>query len=365
MTTPLSTASQLIFVGTSSRSHGPSRGIYSVRIDLGTGALSAAEVASETPHPGFLALHPGGRLLYASGENGLAGGPATTGAANACAIDPASGRLTLLNQQPTGGLAVTHLAVDASGRMLITVSYHGGQVAAFPIGPDGRLGARTASFATTGRPGPNRERQDRPHPHSVTLSPDNRLACVCDLGLDRIFCYRLDPATATLTPAGEYATTPGAGPRHSKFSADGRFLYVINELDGTIAVHACDPATGTLSQQQVVSTLPAGFTGANTCAEIRLHPNGRFAYGSNRGHDSIAVFTIEAATGALTFVERVPSGGGHPRNFALSPDGAWLVCGNLESNNLASFRVDAATGRLTRTGNTVSVPSPTCVLFCP
>jgi len=188
---------------------------------------------------------------------------------------------------------------------------------------------------------------------------------VCDLGLDQIVRYRLDAATGGLTPAGSTATTPGAGPRHAKFSDDGRFLHVINELDATIAVHAVEPATGALTLLQRVPTLPADFTGPNTTAEIRLHPNGRFVYGSNRGHDSLAVFAREPATGRLTPVELVPSGGGHPRNFALSPDGAWLVCANRDSDNLVVFRVDAATGRLTPTGQGATVPQAVCVLFVP
>jgi 6-phosphogluconolactonase len=214
----------------------------------------------------------------------------------------------------------------------------------------------------SGKLGPNQARQDKPHPHSVTFSPDGHFAYVCDLGLDKIFCYRLD--ASALVPAGEFATAPGAGPRHSKFSADGKFFYVLNELDGTIATYACDPATGALTAKQAVPTLPEGFTGNNTCAEIRLHPNGRFVYGSNRGHDSIAVFARNPADGTLKRIEIVPSGGGHPRNFALSLDGAWLVCANRDSNNLVVFKVDPVTGRLTATGHTAKVPQAVCVLFC-
>jgi 6-phosphogluconolactonase len=364
MLQPLTTA-LLIFVGTSSNTKDANRGIYAVRLDPATGAFTEAALAAETPNPGFLALHPNGRFVYACGEAGLLTPKMTAGAVNAYAYDAATGRLTLLNQQPTGGSPVTHLVVDSTGHALMSASYHGGQVAAFPLDADGRIGPRTAWVLTAGKPGPNTARQDRPHPHSVTLSPDNRHLYVCDLGLDRIFCYRLEAEHATLTPAGEFPTTPGAGPRHSKFSADGKFFYAIHELGSAITVYACDPATGALTPIQIVPTLPDGFTGENTCAEIRLYPSGRFVYGSNRGHDSIAVFARDSARGTLTRIEIVPCGGRHPRNFALSPDGAWLVCANRDSNNLVSFRIDPATGRLTRASEVKGIPSPTCVLFAP
>jgi 6-phosphogluconolactonase len=352
-----------IFIGTSSNTPGTNRGIYAVSLDDTSGDLTPAVLAIETPNPAFLAPHPRASVLFSSGEAGKAATGTAAGAGNAYTIDPASHGLALLNSEPTGGLAVTHLAADATGRMLIAVSYHGGQIVAFPIKVDGTLGPRSFLVQSAGQLGPNTARQDKPHPHSVTISPDNRHAYVCNLGLDRIFCFRLDPAAATLTPAGEFAAVPGAGPRHSKFSADGRFFYVVNEIDNTVAVYACDPASGALSARQVVSTLPADFTGTNTTAEIRLHPNGRFLYASNRGHDTLAVFARNERDGTLTRIALVPCGGRTPRNFALTPDGRWLVCANLDSGTLTSFRVDAATGLPTATGSTASVPSPTCVLF--
>ena len=364
LTSTMSAASQLIFIGTYTPKDNSSRGIYAVRLDTVTGALSQPVPAAETPNPTFLALQPAGQVLYALNEtdsvNGRPGGGAT-----AYRIDATAGTLTKMNFQPTGGISCASIGTDHAGKSLALISYHGGQITSFPLAADGGIGPRASYLQTTGKLGPNTGRQDAPHPHSVTFSPDDRFAYVCDLGLDRIFCYKLDRATAALTPAGEFATAPGAGPRHSKFSADGKFLYVINELGGTIVTYACDPETGALTAKQTVSTLPAGYKGTSICAEIRLHPNGRFVYGSNRGHDSIAVFARNATDGTLTPVEIVPSGGAHPRNFALSPDGAWLVCANRDSNNLVVFKVDASTGRLTATGHTATVPQAVCVLFAP
>lgn len=358
------TTGLLIFLGTYTPAGSDSRGIYAVRLDSATGALSEPILAAETPNPTFLAWRPDGRTLYALSESGTVGGK-PGGALTAFRYDPASGSLTRLNTEPTGGISLAHVGIDATGRTAAVISYHGSQVASFPLAADGRLGARITLIKHTGQLGPNSKRQDKPHPHSVTYSPDNRFVYVCDLGLDRVFAYRLDPATATLTAAGETTTQPGAGPRHSKFSADGRFFYVINELDSTIATYAVNPATGGLTALQIVPTLPAGFTGESICAEIRLSPDGRFVYGSNRGHDSLAVFARDAATGTLTPVEIVPTGGKHPRNFNLSPNGRWLVCANRDSDNVTVFARDAATGRLTATGRALKVPQAVCVLFAP
>lgn len=359
-----SATEHLIFIGTYTPAGGASRGIYSVRLDGATGALSAPVLAAATPNPTFLTLHPGGHRLYALAEGApIDGKPG--GAVAEFALERPHGTLTRLALQPTGGGGGAHVALDPAAHALVFASYHAGYVASFPLAADGRLGPRASFQAHTGTTGPRSDRQDKPHPHSTTFSPDGRFAYVCDLGLDQIVRYRLDAATGLLTPAGATATTPGAGPRHAKFSDDGQFLHVINELDATIAVYAVESATGALTLLQRVPTLPADFAGSNTTAEIRLHPNGRFVYGSNRGHDSLAVFAREPATGRLTPVEIVPCGGGHPRNFALSPDGAWLVCANRDSNNLVVFRVDAATGRLTPTGQVATVPQAVCVLFVP
>lgn len=342
-----------LFIGTYTK--GDSRGIYTARLDPSSGTLSEPFLAAEAANPTFLALAPRKNFLYAVSE-------APTLAVG-FAVD-ASGKLTPLETPPlSGGKAASHIAVDHTGRALCVAHYGDGLVATLPIRPDGSLGQPRA-IRHEGR-GFDPKRQTSPHPHSVTISPDNRFALVCDLGLDKIFSYALEPAAAQLTPGQPpfIITAPGAGPRHAAFSPDGCHVYVINEMGGTLSAYAYDAACGSLSHLSTQSTLPAAFTGDNTTAEVRVHPSGRFVYGSNRGHDSIAVFARNPQTGGLVPLEIVPCGGEHPRNFALSPDGAWLVCAHMNSDTLTVFRVDPSSGRLARIGGTVRVPMPVCVLF--
>jgi 6-phosphogluconolactonase len=362
--TTMSAASQLIFIGTYTPKESASRGIYSVRFDTTTGALSEPVLAAETPNPTFLSLNPNGRILYALGDSTpLTGTPG--GAAAAFTIDPAGGKLVLLNAQPTGGASLAHIGIDGTGRTLVAISYGGGQITSFPVDKTGKIEPKASFLTSTGPLGPNKTRQEKPHPHSVTFSPDNRFAYVCDLGRDKVLRFKIDHATSQLLPDGEFAASPGAGPRHSKFTADGKDFYVINEMGGFITHYSCDPSTGELTAQESVSTLPDDFKGTNTTAEIRIHPNERFVYGSNRGHDSIAVFARDPASGKLTRIQLVSCGGAHPRNFCLSPDGVWLICANRDTNNIAVFKVDANTGKLTPTGVTAKVPQAVCVLFAP
>jgi 6-phosphogluconolactonase len=219
----------------------------------------------------------------------------------------------------------------------------------------------------TGPLGPRRDRQEKPHAHTVTVSPDNRFAFAADHGLDRVLAYALDPATGALAPhePAFVALPPGAGPRHTKFSPDGRHFYILNELAGTVTACRYDAARGVAEPFATVSTLPAGYAGRHSASEIRVRPDGRFVYAANRIHNSIAVLARDADTGALTLVENTPTGGDQPRNFALTPDGEWLLCANQATDNLVLFKVDAATGRLAATGRTVKVPKAVCVLFLP
>jgi 6-phosphogluconolactonase len=354
MTLHASAAGQLIYIGTYTRT--TSRGIYAVRLDPATGALSPPVLAAATPNPSFLALTADQKFLYAVSESDAM--------AAAFATRPGDGALRPLQPpQSSGGAAPCHLVVDPSQRTLLVANYHTGIVAAIPLGSDGTLGPPHA-IAHSGH-SVDPVRQASPHVHAVTLSPDARFALVCDLGLDRIYTYRLDAARAQLAPGAPpfIATAPGSGPRHLAFGADGRHAYALTEMGSTVVAFDYASATGALATLQTVSTLPADFAGASSGAEIQLHPNGRFLYASNRGHDSIAVFAIDAATGRLTPVAVTPCDGKNPRSFSLSPDGAWLVCANQNSNSLAVFRVDALTGRLDPTGQTAAVPLPVCVLF--
>lgn len=357
--TTIMASSHLIFLGTYTRT-GDSKGIYAVRLDGDTGALSQVDVAMEAVDPAWLTLSPDKRFLYA-----IHGSPSQ---AIGFKVEPQKTRLTPLPRD-TSDTATTaanppsHLAVDATGRILLAANYRDGFVASIPIRADGTLGpANTIKHEGKGT---HPTRQEKPHVHSVTLSPDNRFVIVANLGVDRVYSYALDVATAKLAPANPpfVATAPGAGPRHFKFGKDGKHGYVINELNSTITVFNYDASRGALSARHSVATLPTDFTGQSTTAEVRVHPNGKFLYGSNRGHDSIAVFAIEQASGELRRIEIVKSGGKTPRNFALSPDGKWLVCGHQDTPLLTVFRVDETTGRLSPTSHTANVPSCVCVLF--
>ena len=347
-------SSHLIFLGTYTKAD--SRGIYAVRLDATTGALSEPILAAETPNPAWIAFSPDKKFLYALRE--------TEAQAVGFTVDAAHAKLTPLPAAPSpAARPPSHLAVDATGRVLLAAHYADGYVEAIPLRADGTLGAPVKTMHTGKSVNP--ERQTQSHAHSVTLSPDNRFVIVCDLGLDKIFSYALDAAAAKLTTAAQpfVATAPGAGPRHFKFSTDGRHAYAITEMGGTIEAFTYTAATGALTPLQKISTVPADFTGLKWGAEVRMHPNGKFLYASNRTHDSLAVFAIAANTGRLTLVEIVSSGGQTPRNFALSPDGSWLVCAHQDSPNLTVFRVDPATGRLARTAHTAAVPMAVCVLF--
>jgi 6-phosphogluconolactonase len=237
-------------------------------------------------------------------------------------------------------------------------------VAVVPVGGDGRLGKTSSFIQFTGK-GVNPARQEAPHAHSINLSPDGRYAIAADLGLDQLRVYHFDPRKGTLSPneVPFARTNPGAGPRHFVFRPDGKFVYVVNELQSSVTTFRWDAQHGTLREMQTVSALPTGFQGVSTCAEIRVHPNGKFVYASNRGHDSLAVFTIDARSGALSLVQHVPTGGRTPRNFALDPSGKWLFAENQDSGSVVIFKVDGKTGQLMPSGESLKVPSPVCLRF--
>lgn len=360
-TTNLAGEEFLAYVGTYTGAK--SKGIHVFRFDAAAGKLTPMGLAAECQNPTFLAVHPNRKFLYAINEVGSRAKPGTLAAFR---IERETGKLVSLNQESVGGPGPCHLTVDAAGRNVLAANYGGGSIACLPLKEDGSLGAATTFIQHQGS-SVNKQRQEGPHAHGIYLDPANRFAFVPDLGLDKVMVYRFDGAKGTLTPADPafVASQPGAGPRHFAFHPNGRFAYVINELDSTVVALAYDAERGMLKPFQTLPTLPADFTGKSSCAEIEVHPNGKFAYGSNRGHDSLAVYAIDAATGRLTFVEHQPTQGKNPRHFAIDPTGQWLVAENQSSDSMVVFSIAPATGRLTPTGQKLEVGAPVCLKFVP
>lgn len=351
----------LVFFGTYTGEK--SRGIYVADFDRKAGTLSQPRIAAEIPSPSFLAIHPSGRFLYAVNEVGEFRGE-RAGSITAYAIDRATGSLRQINQESVRGTGPCHVIVDPQGKNALVANYGGGSVAVLPIRDDGGLKAASAFVQHTGS-SVNPARQKEPHAHSINLDPAGRYAFVADLGLDKVLIYAFDTAAGTLTAANppHVAVKPGAGPRHFDFHPSGRFAYVINELQSTVTAFRWNPIRRALEETQTLSTLPEGFQGNNSTAEVRVHPSGRFLYGSNRGHDSIAVFQIEAADGRLKWIENEATQGRTPRNFNIDPSGTWLLAANQDSDSVVVFKVDTATGALTPAGSRIELGRPVCVRF--
>jgi 6-phosphogluconolactonase len=338
-----------VYVGTYTGAK--SKGVYLCELDTTSGKLTSKGLAGEATHPSFLAVHPNRKFLYAVGEVANVDGK-KGGGVSAFAIDPASGKLMLLNQQSSVGAGPCHLVVDKEGKNVLVANYGGGSVAALPIDADGKLRA-ASSFIQHKGSSVNKSRQEGPHGHSINLDAANRFAFAADLGLDQVLVYRFDPATGKLTPNDPpFATVaPGSGPRHFAFHPNGKFAYVINEMLLTATAFAYDAERG----------VKPGYS----TAEVVVHPSGKFLYGSNRGHNSIAMFKIDPETGQLTFLGTAPTQGKTPRNFNIDPTGQFLLAANQDTDTIVVFRIDQATGKLTPTGERVEVPSPVCVRFVP
>jgi len=366
----------VLFVGTYTDKG--SKGIYSFRYDSASGDLTPLGVAAETANPSFVAVDRSHRFLYAVNELAKYK-DAASGAVSAFAIDRQTGKLTFLNQVASRGADPCYISFDKTGKYALVANYTGGNVAAFPIRDDGRLGEASSVLSDTGALGPNKARQEAPHSHWIEASAHNHFVYVADLGLDRVLMYGFDATKGTLTaeegsvavakPGSANANdffsatlAPGTGPRHVAFSASGFFMYVLGELASTVTVFANDQKEKFRSVQRI-SALPAGFTGHNDAAEIAIHPNGRFLYTSNRGDDSIAEFSVDQKNGTLTLVGHFPTQGKTPRNFEIDPTGQRLFVANQASGNIVVFRIDPETGKLTPTGQVLQVPSPVCIKF--
>ena len=342
------------YVGTYTKKDG-SKGIYQFHLNSDTGALASDGLVAESQNPSFLALHPNGKFLYAVNELDQSGG------VSAYAIE-AGGKLRLLNEQSSRGAGACHLTVDPAGKNVLVANYGAGNIAVLPIKTDKSLGEATGFVQHTGSSA-DPQRQKEPHAHSIYADAAGKLVYTCDLGTDHIDIYRLDAEKGTLTPNDPpfARVAPGSGPRHLAFH--NGYAYAINEMGNTIVVFKHDVAAGKLDEIQTISTLPEGFTASNTTAEIFVHPNGKFLYGSNRGHDTIAVFAIDRATGKLRLVQHEETQGKNPRNFALDPSGKWLIAANQDSDNLVVFKVDSTTGKLTPSGQTAQLGAPVCIMF--
>jgi 6-phosphogluconolactonase len=353
---------RLIFV--SSFAGGEKGAITAFRLSLEDGSLKPLERTGGIENPFFIAVSPDQRFLYAVHATAFGGKDDEEVAAYA--IDKTSGKLTLLNRQSSKGTATCYLEVDATGKTLLLANYSSGSVAALPIREDGSLGESASFIQHEGGSKVDPKRQDGPYAHSIMPSPDNRFAYAADLGLDQILAYQLDPATAKLEPASPafVAAHPGAGPRHLTFAPDGKNLYAIDELSNTVTRYSRDAASGILTKHESLPTLPDEFKGSSYCADLKFTPDGKFLYGTNRGHDSLAIFRAEK-DGVLTRVEIVPSLGKGPQNLLVTPDGRWLLCANMPGNNLAVFRIDGETGKLTSVGAPLEITMPSCIRILP
>jgi 6-phosphogluconolactonase len=357
LSAPALAADMFVYFG--SHGKGPQIGFSLAHFDTDTGKLTQPVFLEEAVAPAYFIIRPDGRRLYTC--NSFPGS-----SVSAYAIDPITAKLTFLNQQPSGGGDPSYVSLDPSGHYLMVANFLGGSVAVFALRSDGSIGRRTAFVQHIGVSlDPNDPRHA--HAHSIRFDPGHRFALLADLGIDKIFVYRLNPKTGALTPNDPpfASVAPGSGPRHTAFDPRGRYVYVINQTANSITRFGWDSDRGALTQFETVSTLPEGFKGQNTGAEILVHPNGKFLYATNRGYNSVAVFSVRADTGRLTPVQHISTQGKTPRNAEFDPTGKWLLVSNQDSNNAVVFRIDQSTGQLTKNGDPVPVPAPFCERFLP
>lgn len=351
----------LVFV--SAFAAGDDGAVHAYRLETETGRLKPVHRTTDVEHPFFMAVSPDHRFLYAIHAQAFGGEEHEQVAAYE--IEGRTGRLKLLNRQSALGAASCYLDVDATGKTVVVANYSTGSVASLPVQEDGSLGEASSFFQHAGA-SVDPARQKGPHAHCIVVSPDNCFVYAADLGLDQVLCYRLQADTAKLAPNRQpfVRTPPGAGPRHLTFHPNGKNVYVINELKNSVTLFSYVADSGKLTKRQAISTLPAGFDGKSHCADLKITPNGRFLYGTNRGHDSIAAYAIGDG-GRLTLIGIEPSLGKGPQNLAITPSGELLLCANMPGNNVAVFRIDPRTGGLKSVGEPVSLPKPSCIMLLP
>ncbi len=349
----------LVYIGTYTKTQ--EQGIHWLKLDMESGKLTAVGKLAGQKNPSFLAIHPNKKFLYAVNEIGNYKGE-KAGGVSAYSIDPKTGALTFLNQQSSKGGAPCHLVVDATGRNVLVANYTGGSVVSLPISRKGRL-RKAASFIQHEGSSVLVPRQSKPHGHSINVSPGNKFAVAADLGLDKVLVYGFNAKGGKLTPAGFAKVAPGAGPRHFAFHPNGKFAYVINEITLTVTAFAWNEGEGKLSELQTITTLPVKRGKGMSTAEVQVHPSGKFLYGSNRGHNTVAVFSIDQRTGKLKAVQHQSTLGKTPRNFGLDPTGKFLIAANQSSGDMHTFWINQETGELKPTGHSVKIPMPVCVKF--
>lgn len=351
----------IAYVGTYTDTAG--KGVYALRYDSASRKFVSLGLEAQVPNPSFVAADPTHHFLYAITERETR--KDSTSSLSGYAIDPATGALKLINHVSAHGNTTAHLAVDATGKWLLVANYGSGSVAVFTIKPDGSIGEMSDFHQHSGASVDPR-RQTGPHPHEVVMSADNRFLFVPDLGLDKVFVYALDVTTGKLTLSSTTETQPGFGPRHMLFGRGGTFAYVLGEMGSKVTVMSYDKISGRLTPIQVIATIPADFTGENNSAELARSADGRFLYATNRGHDSVTVFSINAKNGQLANVQNISTQGHIPRGMSLDPDGTHLLVANQESDNIVIFDRDARTGRLAPTGQVMTdIPTAVCILFTP
>jgi 6-phosphogluconolactonase len=348
-----------MFVYFGSHGAGPHIGFSLAHFDTDTGKLTEPVFLEEAVAPAYFIIRSDGRRLYTCNSS-----PGSS--VSAYAIDPNTAKLTFLNRQPSGGGDPSYVSLDPTGRYLMVANYLGGSAAVFALRSDGSIGKRTAFVQHIGASLDPKDPRHA-HAHSIRFDPSHRFVLLADLGVDKIFVYRLNPKMGALTQNDPpfASVAPGSGPRHTAFDPQGRYVYVINQTANSVTRFGWDSNHGVITQFETVSTLPNGFEGSNMGAEILMHPSGKFLYATNRGHDSVAVFSVQSETGRLTPIQYVSTQGKTPRNADFDPTGKWLLVSNQDSNNAVVFRIDQSTGQLTKNGDPVEVPAPFCERFLP